>query len=796
MSTEDIKTKYGLDTTDFKTGISAMNRALRVLNSDFAANAASMGDWSKTASGLEARNNALADMMDVQSVKVAALKSEYERLSTEQGANSAAAQNALIAYNKGQESLNGMQAEVNENQTALADMTKESDSASDSVTELGQKTETAGGQMLTFGQVMDGVKAGLQTAVTVIAGVATALVGVGAAIAGVVLKSAEFADGLVEMSDKTGLSTTRLQELAYVGSQVGVETETIASSMGKLTKSMDQASSQTETFAAKQADATGKIDQARIAYDQIVKIYGEKSLKAKEALEKVTEAETNLAELTNGDTAAAFDQLGVSITDASGSLRDNETVFAEIIDSLGKISNETERDALSMSIFGKSAQELNPLIKAGSEEIANLSAEASKMGAVVSEDNVSALGEFSDTLGGLKLGLQGTATTIGAAILPGFQALGEKGKGYLEQLSTAVTSSNGDVGQMGKNVGNLVLTIIQDITTQLPMLMQTGLQILMSILQGIMAMLPTLLPIAIQIIQSLIEFVVQSLPLLLEAGVQILLAVVNGIVPMLPMLLETAVKIIIMLLEGITAAIPQLIPAITQIIPKIVLLLINNLPLLVNAALQLIVALATGLIQAIPVLVPEIPKIIMAIVSALVRSFFMIDAAARDIVIAMLTAITESLPAVSEKAKEIVIWALDGMASMLGKLSDIGKQIVDGVWSGIKANATKFKDDVKSFFKGIVDAIKKNLGIKSPSTVFAGIGENMALGLGVGFQGAFDDIERNMRGAVNGLSGGLSGAASQSKSGQGMVVNLTAQYPYQSGQSVADTIRLINMLAR
>ena len=61
-----------------------------------------------------------------------------------------------------------------------------------------------------------------------------------------------------------------------------------------------------------------------------------------------------------GEIADAYRRLGVSVTDMSGNLRDSETVYWETIDALGKVSNETERDALAMQIFGKSAQELIP----------------------------------------------------------------------------------------------------------------------------------------------------------------------------------------------------------------------------------------------------------------------------------------------------------------------------------------------------------------------------------------------------------------------------------------------------
>ena len=56
------------------------------------------------------------------------------------------------------------------------------------------------------------------------------------------------------------------------------------------------------------------------------------------------------------------------------------TVFGEAIDALGAVGNETERDAIAMQLFGKSAMEMNPLIKAGSAELAALSEKSSRDG--------------------------------------------------------------------------------------------------------------------------------------------------------------------------------------------------------------------------------------------------------------------------------------------------------------------------------------------------------------------------------------------------------------------------------
>ena len=82
--------------------------------------------------------------------------------------------------------------------------------------------------------------------------------------------------------------------------------------------------------------------------------------------------------------AKKFADLGVSITDTStGQLRDAEEVFYDIIDALGGMENQTERDAAAMGVLGKSAQELNPLILQGSGALQELAKEAEAAGYVL-----------------------------------------------------------------------------------------------------------------------------------------------------------------------------------------------------------------------------------------------------------------------------------------------------------------------------------------------------------------------------------------------------------------------------
>lgn len=370
MSEETLKGKAGLDVTDFKTGITAMNRELRVLESGFRASTASLGDWSQSATGLESRLDTLSAKMEIQQRKVAATRAEYERIKAEKGENSKAAQELEIKLNKETETLGHMENELRTTESSLEQMRSATGEAGEAVDDLGEKVEDTSGRFELFKGVVDGMAEIGRGVVTVFAGIAAGILAAGIAIGGLVFNTAGAAADLVDLSAKTGITTTTLQELSYVGDQVGTSLDTMTGAQARLIRSMAA------------AQDGGK------------------------------------------DQTAAFASLGVAVTDAGGNLRDQQDVFLDVIDALGQIPNEAERDALSMELFGKSAQELNPLIKAGRDEMERLAEQAHDVGAVMSEDTVAGLEAFDDTMASITAGVKGTLGTLVANFLPVFQTIG------------------------------------------------------------------------------------------------------------------------------------------------------------------------------------------------------------------------------------------------------------------------------------------------------------------------------------------------------------------------------------
>ena len=279
-----------------------------------------------------------------------------------------------------------------------------------------------------------------------------------AAFVGMAVEAVNNADELQRQADVTGFSAERLQELAYVGNNLGVELETITGAQAKLTKSM---------AAAK--DGTGA-------------------------------------------QAEAFKTLGISVTDGNGNLKDSKLVMEEAFTALNGVGNETERDAIAMSLFGKSAMEMNPLIKAGGDQIAKLSDDAKKNGAVMSNEAVAGLDTFGDTVDNLKNGILGAFGEKFAEMLPKIQEFLDKLKDlpkWIEKNSTMLTI-------IGIVIGTITTLIIAFNIQQA--LMASGMTLWTAIGAGATAV-TTALGVAMAFLTSPIGLVILAIGAVIAIGV-------------------------------------------------------------------------------------------------------------------------------------------------------------------------------------------------------------------------------------------------------------------------------------
>jgi phage-related protein len=444
----------------------------------------------------------------------------------------------------------------------------------------------------------------------------------------------------------------------------------------------------------------------------------------------------------------AYKRLGVSVTDANGNLRDSDKVYWETIDALGKVSNETERDALAMQIFGKSAQELNPLISQGSAGIAALTDEAKRMGAVMSQDSLNALGKFDDSVQRLKSGSAAAKNMLGMVLLPQLQTLADDGVSLLGDFTKGLMDAGGDWGKISGVIGDTVGKLADMIMENLPKLIQVGLDIITSIGGAIVDNLPVIIDAAVKIVMTLLKALIDALPQITQGALQLILALVNGIIENLPALVDGALQMIIALASGIGDALPQLIPAIIGAILLIVDVLLSNMDKILEAAFKIIEGLAQGLLNALPVLIDKLPDIITSIIDFITNNLPLIIDMGVKIIVQLAIGIIKAAPQLVAKLPEIIWAIINGLGKTIAMAGQIGASIVTGLWDGIKSMASWVKDKISDFIGGIVSGVKGLLGIHSPSNVFAGIGDNMAQGIGVGFNTAMTKVSDDMQRSV------------------------------------------------
>ena len=145
------------------------------------------------------------------------------------------------------------------------------------------------------------------------------------------------------------------------------------------------------------------------------------------------------------------------------------------------------------------------------------------------------------------------------------------------------------------------------------------------------------------------------------------------------------------------------------------------------------------------------PEMIEKFVSYAIDKLPQVIELGMKMVLAIVSGLAKNLPQIVRSVLDMTATIVKTFVSSLPDIVDVGKQIVRGVWDGIKAMGSWIKEKVSGFFGGIVDNVKGILGIHSPSRVFAGIGENMALGLSDGWDSEYNKIKRNI---TNGLDFG------------------------------------------
>ena len=395
--TREAQYKNALE--EIRRGTSVLNSELSKVNAQYALNSNSM-------EALTAKSDVLQRKLYSQKDEVEKLKEAVADFAKEYGEADERTQEFVKKLNYAEAAVYRTENAIEQNRQAMAKLNDTSKGAGDAVEELAKK----------FGITLpDGLTKSINSMGS-FSGKTVAAMGAAAAAVAVLVKAEKqlmdmtiqasaSADELLTQSIISGMDSEKLQQLQYASELIDVSTETIVDSQTKLIRSMNDARD------------------------------------------------------GSSDAAKEFQNLGISVTDSSGQLRDADAVFYEVIDALNQVENGTERDAAAMAILGKGARELNPLIVQGSDALKGLAAEAEKTGYVLRTDQVEALGKVDDAYQRLQLSQEAVRNQLAAQFAPSAESVLTKFAELIQDAGDAMEKSG-----IGKNLGVILDSTITILT--------------------------------------------------------------------------------------------------------------------------------------------------------------------------------------------------------------------------------------------------------------------------------------------------------------------------------------------
>ena len=576
--------------------------------------------------------------------------------------------------------------------------------------------------------IASGAKTIGKAGVAAFTAIGTAIGGATTALISNAKETAAYADNIDKMSQKMGFSTDAFQEWDFIMQHSGSSIEAVKGSLVKLDKALESDS-----------DAWGKLGLSQ-------------------------------EELLN---------------------MSSEERFEATVKALQGVTDETEKAALAQDVFGKSYQELMPLLNTSAEETEAMKQQVHDLGGVMSEDAVKAGAQFQDSLQNLKTALTGAKNNLMGEFLPSLSTV-------MDGLSKLFSGDDSGIGQIKQGIEDFA----QKLNEKLPKVLETvgGIaeslisalpQFFNVIAQQLPSLISTLIPVLINAVVGLSDAIVSSLPQILSAiqsnlgtitsGLTKILSAVGQIIlkllpTMLPMLIKVGLELIKALAKGFIdnasevirvifetiniivqeltnpETLMQLLECGLQILMAIVNGIAENAPLLMETMFTLIGNIITFLFEAIPEIVTSIgqngAKIITDVLPQIILKLSekMSELLGKAIeflggwIPDILSKATEVFESIGQGVLDAASWIqeqVSGLAEdVLGWIEDgikgifdIGTKLVEGLWDGIKSAGDWLGDKIGGFCDDVVGFFKNPFGIFSPSRRTAYLGRMLDAGL-------------------------------------------------------------------
>jgi hypothetical protein len=198
-----------------------------------------------------------------------------------------------------------------------------------------------------------------------------------AAVYGLVHSFSSAGDEIANTAQRLGLTTDSFQALAYAANQANVPQEEFTGAMSKFSKGIGEAAAGT------------------------------------------------------GEALVGFNSLKISLRDGHGKLKSMESLLPEVADKLADLKNQNIKNAIAAKLFGREGAKLNGIFVDGAQGLEKMRAEAKRVGAVMTPEQIASAQEFDSGLKSITATLLMVRNVIGSALAPVLLELGKNLQAFI-----------------------------------------------------------------------------------------------------------------------------------------------------------------------------------------------------------------------------------------------------------------------------------------------------------------------------------------------------------------------------
>lgn len=272
--------------------------------------------------------------------------------------------------------------------------------------------EAFGGLAPGMGQALTGIKDALEPLIEgfgsaggAVAGITVAFAAAGIAAIGVAISFSETAARLEDLSHSTGIAVESLSALGLIAATKGIDIETMSKALERMDRS---------ALAAAQAGPKAK---------------------------------------------NAFTDLGISVTDAEGRMRDAQAIFDDVAAKFATMPDGPEKTAEAMKIFGRAGANLIPLLDEGGAHIAEMREHVEKLNAVISGPTAEASKQLKENMALIGAAFEGVQNQITSDLVPALNVVAKSFVEFFEQNQDGIKSFIDGVAEVAK----VVLNVFQEV---------------------------------------------------------------------------------------------------------------------------------------------------------------------------------------------------------------------------------------------------------------------------------------------------------------------------------------------